>query len=203
MQTTRPCFLKDGERPGTLLRLVAGVAVTIPLLGLQDGCVSPLYSPESLWAVAEEREQARDKSLRDDHLIVPGVRVGALVLGMTDEEVFRVIGVPDRGYSYGYFYDDKGLTVGIKDDRLVLITAKISQYSTPEGVKVGDGILRLTDALGKPAKVVEDQTCSNCDNYELFWKNRPGFKIFRKEDEVHSITVYVPGIEVGGNRHLE
>jgi hypothetical protein len=177
--------------------------MTISILGLLGGCVSPMYSPESLEAVADERDRARGKSLLDDHLIVPGVRVGRLVLGITDEEVFRVIGDPDRSYSYGYIYDDKGLTVAIKYDRLVLITVKNSRYSTTEGVKVGDDILRLTDALGKPAKEVKDQACSHCDNYELFWKNRPGFKIFRKKDDVHSITVYVPGIQVRGNRHLE
>jgi hypothetical protein len=203
MPTKLLWFLKDSGSPGTVLRLVARAAVAIPILGMLDGCVSPMYSPESLWAVAEEREQARDNSMLDDYLIVPGVRVGKLVLGMTDEEVFRVLGVPDRGYSYGFIYDDKGLTIAIKGDRLVLITVKHSQYSTWEGVKVGDGILRLTDALGKPVKVVKDQTCSNCDNDELFWKTRPGFKIFRKKDEVHSITVYIPGIRLGGKRHLE
>ncbi len=72
-----------------------------------------------------------------------------------------------------------------------------------EEVKVGDGIVRLTDALGKPAKVVQDQTCSKCGRDELFWKNRPGFKILRKEDESQSITVYIPSIRVAGNRHLD
>jgi hypothetical protein len=103
---------------------------------------------------------ASAQSLPGDHLIVPGVRIGAALLEQADQgALVRALGEPDqtsqRGdheyYRYGAPPSDS-LTVEFdlaKDAPFEISTASLA-YRTRDGVGVGSSVAEVHTALGAP-----------------------------------------------------
>jgi hypothetical protein len=79
-----------------------------------------------------------------DNLIVPGKRVGALMIGRTKGNDIGVDGrVADK-------YTDQGLGIGFdKNLRIASIHVTRPNYKTKEGLTVGDSEKAVQDAYGK------------------------------------------------------
>jgi hypothetical protein len=99
----------------------------------------------------------------DDHLIVPGERIGPFKLGMTDQELFGV-GIPGgtrvvRGDTE-YFFGNRSVIVG-EYSRLVKTVWTYSKTDrTSSGVGVGSSLTDLYRALGPPDRTeVGTSTC--------------------------------------------
>jgi hypothetical protein len=81
----------------------------------------------------------------DDDLIVPGVRVGAVHLGITDRELYILLGEPNgltnRPGSQSYLYVHRGLYVNVDSFTHRVFEIDVAKgdnkFHTAEGIKVG------------------------------------------------------------------
>lgn len=93
---------------------------------------------------------------QDDSLIVAGVRIGAMSLGMTDSQLYRLLGDPDSTFIservIKYTYGKLLLTVYVDktSHKVVQLWSSDSRYSTAEGIKVGSSGLAVAAKLGVP-----------------------------------------------------
>lgn len=103
-----------------------------------------------------------------DNLIVPGVRIGPVRIGMTAEELYRVMGDPVGGQrnvfggvttatqrtADGMLYNFPGLSVFVlsASGRVQHVEASDSTFSTREGLAVDNSELALRAKLGAPEK---------------------------------------------------
>ncbi len=84
-----------------------------------------------------------------DNLIVPGVRVGPVTLGMTDVDLYKMLGDPARtdvtsdGARIHYVYSS--LDVGVDRDSHIVVAVETHDpsYATAEGIKFGSSSLAL------------------------------------------------------------
>jgi hypothetical protein len=108
----------------------------------------------------------RAASLRaaDDHLIVPGTRIGPFKLGMTDQELFQV-GTPSgtrtiAGTWSTYWFNDRVVYVNLQSRRVERVFTESRSDRTSSGVGVGSSLEDLFRALGPPDETVEgDESC--------------------------------------------
>jgi len=114
------------------------------LLGLiLSGCAASLTQPP-----------AQLSAPIDDDRIVPGVRVGVVVLGMTAPELLRVRGDPDKvgrsddGVEHRYYYG-ADMVVMVRGHVFAIDTAA-PRYRTAEDLGVGSSELRVKTVYGSP-----------------------------------------------------
>jgi hypothetical protein len=96
-------------------------------------------------------------------LIVPGQRVGPIVLGMRMVQVFQYLGPPAgraRAEATGkFFWPDRGITVRVDfDGRVEAIFVEHPEYRTAQGVGVGSALEEVVRAFGPTDQVQEDRT---------------------------------------------
>ena len=143
-----------------------------------------------------DQAYAAHMALPSDNLIVPGDRVGPVFLGMTDTDLYKKMGEPNRSITFqegatagdtAYFYGS--LSVFVYTDHRVRYVEIGSGYHTREGAAVGTSKLALRAELGDPAWSV------------LFrpgigqWKDcyTDGLVITLTNDAVDGLTVTSPG----------
>jgi hypothetical protein len=92
-------------------------------------------------------------------LVVPGVSLGQVKLGMTDKQIYALLGEPQQSDpgpdSIEYRYPTLDLTINNATNTVVNVTTADPRYSTAEGVGVGSSVLKLSTKLGlSPADCV-------------------------------------------------
>src|SRR5580698_5446615 len=80
--------------------------------------------------------------VENDHLIVPWQRIGPVTLGMTADDVVRVLGEPtqknQRSFVTVYYWkDDLTVTVKAEDSYVTEICALSPDYATARGLRPG------------------------------------------------------------------
>jgi hypothetical protein len=95
------------------------------------------------------------RAQEDDHLIVPGVRLGPVHLGITDVELYRQLGdpqstQPNGDVSMNYTYSNFGVSVSTHTHKVIQVLALDASYATAEGIKVGSSHLAIAAKLGIP-----------------------------------------------------
>ena len=96
-------------------------------------------------------------------LIVPGHRVGPIVLGMRVVQVFRYLGPPsNRSGSEGsgkFSWPHRGITVRVDSGGHVdTVFVEHPRYRTAQGVGVGSGLEEVLRAFGPTHQAQEDRT---------------------------------------------
>jgi hypothetical protein len=95
----------------------------------------------------------------NDNIIVFGERVGPVFLGMTEEQLYKRMGNPDR-VTHGYWSDIQqdapvyyweGIVTSMMYSKVHSISVYPGRYHTAEGISVGTSELELKAKLGKPA----------------------------------------------------
>ncbi len=83
-----------------------------------------------------------------DNLIIPGKRVGSLMIGRTEANEIGVNGKVANKYT------DQGLGIGFdKNLRIASVHVTRSNYRTKEGLTVGDSAKAVLDTYGKAETV--------------------------------------------------
>lgn len=131
----------------------------------------------------------------NDQKIVPGQRLGNLVIGMSDRQVYQLLGDPQmtadapRGFTYVYRPAAVSVDTYEATQQVEEIDTYNPAYSTAEGVRVGDTMLSLRSNYGEPDKIVAgpDGTSNYCyEKLGLFAWLDQGAKIT-------SLGVFRPG----------
>ncbi|MDR7416058.1 MAG: hypothetical protein QN193_03700 [Armatimonadota bacterium] len=96
-------------------------------------------------------------------LIVPGQRVGPVVLGMRVVQVFQHLGPPaGRAGSEGggkFFWPQRGITVRVDSAGHVdTIFVEHPRYRTAQGIGVGSGLEEVLRAFGPTHQAQEDRS---------------------------------------------
>jgi hypothetical protein len=90
----------------------------------------------------------------DDHLIVPGQRVGPVVVGMGPAELLQALGAPDESntnkYATQYVYRSRGFWIWSRKNRVDSISIMDPTYHTANGIHPGSSELELQAAMGAP-----------------------------------------------------
>jgi hypothetical protein len=107
-----------------------------------------------LFAVVQANGARAQVPAANDHLIVPAKRIGAAVLGMTIDELIRVVGQPTSKWPgivdvYNWRDDLSAMVTknGLWTTQLCTFSAS---YATQEGVHPGSTEESLTALLGQP-----------------------------------------------------
>ncbi len=94
----------------------------------------------------------------NDHLIVPWKRIGPLALGMTADELVRIMGAPtgtncgalDRGVDVYTWKNDLSATFTKGGLYVTQVCAFSPAYATAQGVRPGSTDLSVAAAMGQP-----------------------------------------------------
>ena len=132
---------------------------------------------------------------QNDNLIVPGVRVGPVTLGMTDADLYKMLGEPaqtmvtSNGARIHYVYSS--LNVGVDRDSHIVVAVETHDpaYATAGGIKFGSSSLALTVAKLGPQ---EEGSCGPPDLCEYTTDN--GLHVgLDDKGRVNSLTVVKDG----------
>jgi hypothetical protein len=123
------------------------------------------YSAVVVIALLAQISCSSEASLRaaDDHLIVPGTRIGPFKLGITEKELFQV-GIPSGTRPWNsfilYTFGDRVVQVSAQSRRVERIFSQDRSDRTSAGVGMGSSIEDLFRALGPPERSdVGDNVC--------------------------------------------
>jgi hypothetical protein len=102
---------------------------------------------------------------QNDNLIVPGVRLGPVHLGITDVELYRLLGDPaetiqDRNLGMIYHYSKVNVIVSANTHRVTRVGTSDPDYSTVEGIRVGSSGLAVGVKLGIPPGPCDPDGCN-------------------------------------------
>ncbi|MGQ0546136.1 MAG: hypothetical protein ACT4P3_12505 [Betaproteobacteria bacterium] len=123
--------------------------VAILAAGLLAACATEPAPPEA------------PKAPIRDNLIVPGIRVGAAALGMTETNLLQWVGKPTRiidvprGHP-SYYYEDLGLQVQFSGGKARHLDVHKGPWRTADGIGPGTPIVTMRLAWGAPKSRVED-----------------------------------------------
>jgi hypothetical protein len=95
---------------------------------------------------------------QSDNLIVPGVRIGPVMLAMTETAIYKMLGDPTRTMTQGvdmgrgiqYVYPTLSVVVNKVTHRVTSVVTIDQKYSTANGIKVGSSSLAVSTKLGIP-----------------------------------------------------
>ena len=92
---------------------------------------------------------------QNDTLIVPGVRMGPVHLGITDAELYRLLGDPQStqvngDISRNYIFPNFTVSVSASTHKVIQVTTTDPSFATADGVKVGSSGLAVAAKLGAP-----------------------------------------------------
>src|ERR1700730_6859535 len=102
--------------------------------------------------------QSTTVAAKDGNLIVPGVRIGPISLGMSDADVYKILGDPtqtmtegvDMGRAIQYVFPKLTVVVSRATHKVTSVITLDPGYSTAEGIKVGSSGLAVSTKLGIP-----------------------------------------------------
>ncbi len=126
-------------------------------------------------------------------LIVPGQRVGPIVLGMRMVQVFQYLGPPAgrvRAERSGkFFWPQQGITVRVDfDGHVDTIFVEHPRYRTAQGIGVGSGLEEVLRAFGPTNQVQEDRTTLVLAYPQL----GVSFVVHKDPGRVQMVVVYRP-----------
>jgi hypothetical protein len=102
-----------------------------------------------------------------DTLIVPGVRAGAVALGMTAAELTSSVGSPGDVQHQGpdtiYSWGDVAAEIGDKSPNVDLIDINDPRYETADHIRVGLAVFAATAVLGDPVKTTSAPGIQNLE----------------------------------------
>lgn len=91
---------------------------------------------------------------KSDHLIVSGERVGPIKLGMTEQQVFNLIGSANKSWVFQghlmYSFRDFTIYVNTDNHKVFSIIVKSQSYHTAEGLGIGAREFDLVHLKGSP-----------------------------------------------------
>ncbi|HSN18350.1 MAG TPA: hypothetical protein VLV87_09065 [Gammaproteobacteria bacterium] len=94
----------------------------------------------------------------NDKTIVPGSRIGNLVIGMSDKQVYQLLGDPqttaDAPRGFSYLYQSMQLNTYEASQQVEEIGTSDPDYVTPEGVHAGGTMLSLRSNYGEPDEII-------------------------------------------------
>jgi hypothetical protein len=138
----------------------------------------------------------RGQHLGSDKLIVPGQRIGPVRLGMTTAELYRAMGDPTKMYEYtnevGQHCEYPGLAVDVKRGRVYTVTALSAEFSTVEGVRVGDSQLAMEAKLGSPIKKTMWAQPAAAPEWGFWYGRGKGMEIRINAGVIRYIEVWPP-----------
>jgi hypothetical protein len=102
--------------------------------------------------------QSTTAAAKNDTLIVPGVRIGPVNLGMSDADVYGLLGDPtqtmtegvDMGRAIAYVFPKLTVVVSKATHKVTQVTTLDPGYATADGIKVGSSGLAVSTKLGIP-----------------------------------------------------
>lgn len=109
-------------------------------------------------------------------VIVPGKSLGPVRLGMSREDVIRILGQPSSPLTETGAFPDWDLTVTFRDGVAVRVGTTSSRYRTASGAGVG---MRIDDAIRLVADRALDISASNGDMNVLYRMAGIGFVFYR------------------------
>jgi outer membrane protein assembly factor BamE (lipoprotein component of BamABCDE complex) len=112
--------------------------------------------------------------VENDHLIVPWQRIGPVTLGMTADDVVRVLGEPtqknQRSFVTVYYWkDDLTVTVKAEDSYVTEICALSPDYATARGLRPGMSDTSVTALMGEPQSSHVYRGWWKLSYIKLFW----------------------------------
>jgi hypothetical protein len=112
----------------------------------------------------------------NDHLIVPWLRIGPIALGMSGDDVMRIMGEPTKtmggppdGVNLYLWKDDLSVTVKKNGSYVTQICALSPAYATAQGVRPGLPEHAVTDLLGQPQNSRVRNAWWRFSYTDLFW----------------------------------
>lgn len=95
---------------------------------------------------------ALTQNYTNDHLIVPGARIGPVTLGLSTAKLEEILGratLRPQGEGTVYLYPDRGLVVYCQDGRVFSVTTRSPEFQTRAGVGVGSDVNDVLRGLSK------------------------------------------------------
>src|SRR5215831_12744563 len=155
------------------------------------GCASAPSAPQSSAKIPSN----------NDHLIVPGQRIGQVSLGMSVQQLIATLGTPVKSEPYGGGNRSNnsfsiGLDVDVSGTAVDGIFARNSTYKTAEGVGLGMSDLEVRALLGAPDKHAlyggyDFRTCYKSGLHLMFGRSSD-----TQSMSLTSILVSAPGCKV-------
>ena len=141
----------------------------------------------------------------NDHLIVPGQRIGPVSLGMSDRDLFK-LGVPNitkpLGKLIAYFYDDMRVFVDGSSHKVIYVSMyRNESYHTAEGIGLGASLRDVESKLGPPESVKGNPFFGNAPigvkyhsgNLYFSFSGVNASMADRPSDSVQKIEIQIPG----------
>ena len=92
---------------------------------------------------------------QNDNLIVASVRIGEARIGMTEADIYRILGEPKSSFIGAettlYTYPNFDVYVDKRSHRVYRLITASSLYATKDNIKVGSSMLEVTAKLGTHA----------------------------------------------------
>jgi len=123
--------------------------------------ISLLFSVTAVVGCSDNRSREPDSEM----VVVPLLAIGKVRFGMSEEEVLKILGEPDKKKSRSLMYLSRGVSIGVHPKLGVLsfgcftrkvipwwdrFFAKDFQGATKEGIGMGSSEQQIIEAFGKP-----------------------------------------------------
>ena len=134
-------------------------------------------------------EPVRTLSSAKDTLIVPGVRVGALTLGLSTSQLKDLLGKGilrphDKGLMH--LYEELGIVIYSEKEKIVSVTVRSPLFKTRGGVGAGSDVSDVLQQMGSDSEKV-----ATSDGYILHnWKR--GWHAGVRDEKVEFFQVTMP-----------
>ncbi len=136
-----------------------------------------------------EMEPIQTESSAKDTLIVPGVRVGALTLGLSTGQLNELLGKGilrphDNGLMH--LYEELGIVIYSEKDKIVSVTVRSPLFKTRGGVGAGSDVSDVLQQMGS-----ESEKVTTADGYILHnWKR--GWHAGVRNEKVEFFQITLP-----------
>lgn len=169
------------------------IAAVFVLLTAAAGCASKMPMPPA--------------EPIDDTQIVPYSRIGKLALGMTEAQLLKWMGEPEKTLRLSatdnfYYYDGGRLHVRFENGRADYVATLNSRYASNDGISVGASDLRMRAVWGSPTRTRSLGPCGDtCDTikvqtYQYCFKNGLQVDVDAETGKVALIGVRVEGCDL-------
>ena len=151
------------------------------------------------WATSAQPAPARAAADAATGQIVPGKGVGSVTLGMSETDVIRAWGPPERTeqspdgialYDYG---EKQGVGVFVAGNRVTQIMVITRDWTTTNGLRVGSTRPEVLAFYGRP----DDEFRGEAPDEFRYWYRRHGLVFIFKNRTVAGITVIAAEVAEG------
>ncbi|MGH7024440.1 MAG: hypothetical protein ACREEB_12755 [Caulobacteraceae bacterium] len=113
--------------------------------------------------------------VQDDYLIVPYVRIGAISLGMSDKDMFK-LGIPIQtgAFPSQTLYRYQNITVFVDNNSHQVVSVMVqgdNKYHTADGLRIGSSSLRDVEASFGPPDQYNRSPVECCDPVGVFYQS--------------------------------